>query len=80
MRANCGPVLRASIAEFYFGAHGGKQLPRSLDIAHLRNIFENYRFISEQSCRHARQRRVLSATDSHRAKQRIAAADYQLIH
>jgi hypothetical protein len=72
--------MGASVAEFDFGAHGGEQLARGLDVAHLRNVFENHRFVGEQSRRHARQRGVLRATDAHRAEQRVAPADYELIH
>ncbi len=79
-RANRGAMMGASVAEFDFGAHGGEQLARGLDVAHLRDVFENHRFVGEQGCRHARQRGVLRATDADRAEQGIAAADYQLIH
>ena len=79
-RANRCPMMGASVAEFDFGAHGGEQLARGLDVAHLRNVFENDRFLGEQGCRHARQRGVLRATDADRPQQGIAAANYQLIH
>ena len=78
--ANGGPMLGASVAEFNFGAHGGEELARGLDVAHLRNVFENHRFVGEQGRRHARERGVLRATDSDGAEQRVAAADYELIH
>ena len=44
------------------------------------NVFENHRFVGEQSRRHARECGVLRATDSDRAEQRVATADYELIH
>jgi len=79
-RANRCPMMGASIAEFDFRTHGGKQLARGLDIAHLRDVFENHRFVGEQSCRHARERGVLRATDADCPQQRVATADYELIH
>ena len=79
-RANRCPVMGASVAEFDFGAHGGEQLAKGLDVAHLRDVFENHRFVGEQGCRHAGECGVLRATDSHRAEQRVATADYELIH
>ena len=79
-RANRCPMMGASIAEFDFRTHGGKQLARGLDIAHLRDVFENHRFVGEQGGRHARECGVLRATDSDGAEQRVTAADYELIH
>src|SRR4029077_6593581 len=38
-RANSGPMLGASVAEFDFGAHGGEELACGLDVAHLRDVF-----------------------------------------
>ena len=40
-----GAVLGASVAEFDFGAHGGEQVARGLDVAHLRNVFEDDRLV-----------------------------------
>ena len=79
-RANRGAMMGASVAEFDFGAHGGEQLARGLDVAHLRDVFENHRFVGEQGCRHARECGVLRATDSDGAEQGVATADYELIH
>jgi hypothetical protein len=62
--ANRGAVMGASVAEFDFGAHGGKQLARGLDVAHLRNVFQDDRFVGEQGRGHARECGVLRATDS----------------
>ena len=73
-------MMGASVAEFDFGAHGGEQFARGLDVAHLRDVFENHRFVGEQGCRHARECGVLRATDSDRAEQGVATADYELIH
>ena len=47
-RANSGAMLGASVAEFDFGAHGGEELARGLDVAHLRDVFENHRLVGEQ--------------------------------
>ena len=79
-RADRGAVMGASVAEFDFGAHGGQQLARGLDVAHLRDVFENDRLIGEQGSRHARQCGILRAADADCAEQRIATADHELIH
>ena len=34
-------MLRASVAEFDLGAHGGEQAARGFDVAHLGNIFQH---------------------------------------
>ena len=34
-------MLGASVAEFDLGAHGGQQLALGLDVAHLRNVFQD---------------------------------------
>ena len=73
-------MLRASVAEFDFGAHGGEQAARGFDVAHLGNVFENDRLFGEQGGGHGRQSGVLGAADANRAEQRIAAANYELVH
>ena len=75
-----GAVLRAAVAEFDFRAHGGEQLARGFDVAHLRNVFQNDRLFGEQSRSHGGQRGILGAADANRAEQRIAAANYKFIH
>ena len=78
--ADRGAMLRAAIAEFDFGAHGGQQLALGLDVAHLGNVFQDDRLVGEQGRRHGRQRGILRAADAHRAQQRIAAANHKLVH
>ena len=78
--ADGGAVVGASVAEFDFGTHGGEQPARGLDVADLRNVFENDLFVGEQSGGHARERSVFSAADSNGAEQRIAAANNKLVH
>ena len=46
-RADRGAMMGASVAEFDFGAHGGKQLARRLDVSHLRDVFQNHRFVGK---------------------------------
>src|ERR1700719_5317565 len=75
-----GAVLSASVAEFDLDAHGGEQVASSLNIANLRNVFEDEGFVGEQGGGHARKCGVLCAADAHRAEQRLAAADYEFIH
>ena len=53
--ANRGAVMSSPVAEFYFGAHGGEELACGLDVPYLRNVFQNHRFVGEQSRCHARQ-------------------------
>ena len=75
-----GAVLGASVAEFDLGAHGGEQIARGLNVAHLGNVFEDDRFVGEQSGGHAGERGVLCAADTDRTEERFAAADDEFIH
>jgi hypothetical protein len=73
-------MMRAAIAQLNFRAHRGQQLPRRFNVAHLRDIFDDYRLVCEQSRSHARECGILRATDADRPQQRVAPANYQLIH
>jgi hypothetical protein len=73
-------VLRAAVAEFYFGAHLRQQFARGFDVAHLRDVFENYGLIREKGGSHGRQSCVLGAADTNGSQQRITATYYKLIH
>ena len=73
-------MLGAAVSQFDFGAHGREQLARGLDVAHLRNIFQDYRFIGEQGSGHRRQRGIFGAADADCSQQRIAAANYEFVH
>ena len=73
-------MLGASVAQFDFRAHGGEQFARGLDVAHLRNVFEDDRLVGEQGGGHGRQRGVLGAADADGPQQRIAAANYEFVH
>ena len=75
-----GAVVGASVAEFDFGAHGGEQVARGLNVAHLRNVFEDDGLVGEQGGGHAGQRGILCAADVNGAEQRLSAADYELVH
>ena len=75
-----GAVLGASVAEFDFGAHGGEQVARGLDVADLRNVFEDDGLVGEQGGGHAGERGVFRAADADGAEQRLSAADYELVH
>ena len=75
-----GAVLGASVAEFDFGAHGGEQVARGLNVAHLRNIFEDDRLVGEQGGGHAGKRGIFCAADADGAEQRLSAADDELVH
>ena len=73
-------MVSPSVAEFDFGAHGGQQLARSLDVAHLRNVFENDRLVGEQGGGHAGEGGVFRSADADGAEQGRATADYEFIH
>ena len=73
-------MLGAAISQFDFGAHGGKQFAGGLNVAHLRNVFQNDRLFREQGSGHRRQRGVLGAADANRPQQRIAAANHKFVH
>src|SRR5271157_412525 len=75
-----GAVLGASVAEFDFGAHGGQQIARGLNVADLRNVFEDDGLIGEQGCGHAGKGSVFGAADADGAEQRLSAADDELVH
>ena len=75
-----GAMLGASVAEFDFGAHGSQQVARGLDVAHLRNVFEDDGLIGEQGGGHAGERGILGAADADRAEQRLSAANDKLVH
>ena len=77
---NSRPMMRAAVAQFDFGSHGRQQVASGLNVAHLRNIFENDGFFSQQSRGHARQCRILSPADANRAQKRRSAADDKFIH
>jgi hypothetical protein len=51
-----------------------------LNVAHLRNVFEDDGLVSEQGCGHAGKRGVFSAADANGAKERLTAADYEFVH
>ena len=73
-------MLRPSVAQFDLGAHGGQQLAGGFNVAHLRNIFQNDRLFRKQGRGHGRQCGILRPADANRPQQRIAPADYELIH
>ncbi len=75
-----GAVVGASVAEFDFGAHGGEQVARGLDVADLGNIFEDDGLVGEQGGGHAGQRGIFRAADADGAQQRLSAADDELVH
>src|SRR5439155_8584073 len=73
-------MLRTAIAKFYLGPHRRKQLARGLDVAHLRNIFQDHRFVGEQGSSHRREGGIFCSTDANRAQERVSAANYEFIH
>ena len=77
---NGGAVVGASVAKFDFGAHGGQQVARGLNVADLGNVFEDDGLIGEQGGGHAGQRGIFGSADADGAEQRLSAADYELVH
>ncbi len=75
-----GAVLGASVAEFDIGAHGSEKVAGGLNVADLRNVFQNDGFVGEQGGCHARQCGIFCAADVDGAEQRLAAADDEFIH
>ncbi len=73
-------MLGATVSQFDFCAHGGEQLARGFDVAHLRDVFEDDRLVGEERGGHARQGGVLGAADLNCSEQWIAAANYEFVH
>ena len=72
--------MSTAIPKLYFRAHGFKQLSFSLNIANVRNIFENHWFFSEDSGRHRGQRSVLRSAYTDGSDQGIATTDDEFVH
>ena len=77
---DAGAVLGAAVAELDLGAHGGEELALGLDVADLRDVFEDDLVFGEDGGGHARERGVLCAGDLDGAEERVAAADDKLVH
>src|SRR5262249_21964 len=56
-----GAMLGTSIAQLDFCTHGSEEFARGLDVAHLGNILQDYRFFGQQRGSHGRQGGVLGA-------------------
>ena len=78
--ADGGAMLRPSVSQFDFGAHGSQQFAGGFNVAYLRDIFQDDWFFGEQGSSHGRQRGVLGAADPDCPQQRIAAANYKFVH
>ncbi len=78
--ANGGAMLGAAVSEFDFGSHGGKQFARGLNVADLRDVFQDDRIFGEQGGRHRRQGRVFCPADANGAEEWISTANYEFIH
>ena len=75
-----GAVMRAAVAQFNFGAHGSEKVARGLNVANLRNIFQDHRLIGQQSGGHAGERGIFCAADVNSAEQRLPSPNDELIH
>src|SRR5579864_9450094 len=73
-------MVGASVAEFDFGSHGREKVARGLNVANLRDVFEDDRLVSEQGSGHAGKGGIFCAADADRAEQRLTAANYEFVH
>ena len=73
-------MLRAPVAKLDFGAHRRQQLALGLNVANLRNVFQDDGLFGKQGRSHRRQRGIFRTADAHGAQQRIAAANDKLVH
>ena len=81
MRAlDAGAVLGAAVAEFDLGAHAGEELALGLDVADLRDVFEDDLVFGEDGGGHAGKGGVFGSGDFDGAEKGVAAAYYELVH
>src|SRR5579872_2986964 len=73
-------MLGAAVSELNLRTHGRQKFARGLDIAHLRDVFKDDRFIRKQSGGHSWEGCVLSAANANSALQRISAANDEFVH
>ncbi len=67
---DAGAVLGAAVAELDLGAHGGEELALGLDVADLRDVFEDDFAFCEDGGGHAGERGVFCAGDFEGAEER----------
>ena len=77
---DAGAVLGAAVAELDLGAHGGEQLALGLDVADLRDVFEDDLVFGEDGGGHAGKGGVLGSGDFDGAEKGVTAAYNKLIH
>ncbi len=75
-----GAVLGAAIAELDLGSHGREEFALGLDVADLRDVFEDDLFLREDGGGHAGERGVLGAGDFDGSEEGVAAAYNELVH
>jgi len=75
-----GAVLSAAVTEFDLGAHAGEELALGLDVADLRDVFEDDLVFGEDGGSHAGEGGVLGSGDFDGAEKGIAATYYKLVH
>ena len=72
--------MGASIAQFDLRTHGDEQVALGLNVADVRNVFEDYRLFREDGSRHRRKRRIFGPAYAHCSHQWVAAANYEFVH
>ena len=70
----------ATVAQFHFRAHGDKQVALRLNVANVRNIFQNYGLIGKDGGSHRGQSGIFGAADAYASHQGIATTNYKFIH
>ena len=65
-------MMSASVAQFNFSAHGDKQIALGLNVADVRDVFQDYGLVGQDSGSHGRQRGILGSTDADTSHQGIA--------
>ena len=77
---NRGTMLGAAVTKLDLGTHRGKKLALGLDVANLRNVFQDDGLVGKQSRRHCGQGGILGTTDADGPQERVAAANDKLVH
>ncbi len=77
---NASAMLGAAIAEIDLGTHGSEQFALGLDVADLRDIFEDDLIFGEDGGSHTREGGVFCSGNFDGSEEGIAAAYNKLIH
>src|SRR5690348_13938804 len=70
----------AAVAQLHLSAHGHEKVALRMNVAHVRNIFQNHGLVCEESGGHRGQCGILGAADADASHQGIATTNYKFIH